>query len=150
MKKISELTEEEGKEILNYVFPDEDYIYKGLSFEPVKSERGGEYVTMDGSSIIGIRFIGGMNNDGMVLHFNHTKVVLWLYQHGYDIGELLEENAYMSEMESDFESFAFEVEWMSKGEGGFKDRVKHNWNLDYVKNKCKELVEKYYYKDYKC
>jgi len=40
----------------------------------------------------------------------------------------------------------FEVEQMSKGEDRFG--YNENWNLDYVKKKCKELIETYYYKDY--
>jgi hypothetical protein len=51
-------------------------------------------------------------------------------------------------MERDFENFAFGIEWMSKGEEGFKDGFKQNWTLDYVKKRCRELLEKYYYKDY--
>lgn len=148
-KKISELTIDEAKEILDFVYPDGDHFNVGLSFEPVKSEDGkGQRITMGGRSIIGITYRGGINNDGIILHFDHSKVVLWLYKNGYDIQTFLEENAYMSEMESDFENFAFEVEQMSKGEDGFRDGYKQNWTLDYVKKKCKELVETYYYKDY--
>lgn len=148
-KKINELTIDDAKEILDFVYPDGDHFNVDLSFEPVKSEDGkGQRITMGGRSIIGITFIGGINNDRMILHFDHSKVVLWLYQHDYEVEELLKENAYMSEMESDFENFAFEVEWLAKGEAGFRDGYKQNWTLDYVKKKCKELVETYYYKDY--
>jgi hypothetical protein len=54
----------------------------------------------------------------------------------------------MSEMESDFENFAFEIEWMAKGDEDFNNGYKQNWTLDYVKKKCKELLENYYYKNY--
>jgi hypothetical protein len=148
-KKISELTIDETKDILDFVYPDGDHFNVGLSFEPVKSEDGkGQRITMGGRSIIGITYRRGINNDGMILHFDHSKVVLWLYKNGYDVESLLEENAYMSEMESDFENFAFKVEQMSKGEDGFREGYKQNWTLDYVKKKCKELIETYYYKDY--
>jgi len=43
---------------------------------------------------------------------------------------------------------AFAIEWMSKGEEGFKDGFKQNWTLEYVTKKCRELLDKYYYKDY--
>jgi len=148
-KKISELTIGEAKEILDFVYPDGDHFNVELSFEPVKSEYGkGKRITIGGRSIIGITFRGGVNNDGMILHFDHSKVVLWLYKNHYDVESLLEENAYMSEMESDFGNFAFEVEQMSKGEDCFREGYKQNWTLDYVKKKCKELVERYCYKDY--
>lgn len=148
-KKINELTIVEAKEIIDFVYPDEDNFNVDLSFEPVKQEYGrSQRITMGGRSIIGIIYTGGINNDNKILYFDHTKVVLWLYRNGYDVEELLEENAYMSEMESDFENFAFEVELMSKGEEAFKDGYKQNWTLNYVKKKCKELIVKYYYKDY--
>lgn len=144
-KPITDLSIEEANEILDFVYPGDDHTNIRLSFIPVKCENG-EKITMGGRSIVGITYRGGINNDGMVLHFDNSKAVLWLYQNGYEIEELLNENICMSEMQSDFSNFAQEVELMSIGEDGFKDGYKHNWNLDYVKKKCKELLEKYYYK----
>ena len=144
----SELTEDEAKQILEFAYPkDKDNWFRKLSFEPKITEDGRQQVTFGMRPIIGIEYHNGQDN--CILHFDNTKVVLWLYKNGYDITNLLEVNASFSEMEKDFENFAFEVEWMAKGDEGFRDDVKHNWTLDYVKKKCKELVEKYYYKDYK-
>ena len=147
-KNIKELTEDEAKQILEFAYPkDKDNWFRKLSFEPKITEDGRQQVTFGMRPIIGIEYHNGQDN--CILHFDNTKVVLWLYKNGYDITNLLEVNASFSEMEKDSENFAFEVEWMAKGDEGFRDDVKHNWTLDYVKKKCKELVEKYYYKDYK-
>ena len=147
MKNIKELTEDEAKDILKFVYPNEKYYwFKKLSFEPVITEDGKQQVTFGMRPIIGIEFHDGQDN--CILHFDNTKVVLWLYKNGYDITELLEANSYLSQMEKDFEIFAFAIEWMSKGEEGFKDGFKQNWTLEYVTKKCRELLDKYYYKDY--
>lgn len=146
-KNIKELTEEEGREILEFVFPKEkDFHFMDLSFEPEINEDGTQNVTFGMRSIIGIKFHNGQDN--CILHFDNSKVVLWLYKNDYDILEFLEANSHLSQMELDFENFAFGVEWLSKGEEGFREHVKHNWTLDYVKKRCKELLEKYYYKNY--
>jgi len=148
MKKIEELTEVEAEEILKFVYPDEKYnTFMKISLEPHIAEGGGQYITFGGRSIIGIEFHNGQ--DRCILHFDNTKVVLWLYKNGYDITDLLEMNSHYSEMETDFENFSFAIEWMSKGEDGFKEGSKKNWTLEYVTKKCKELLERYYYKDYK-
>lgn len=148
MKKIEQLTEVEAKEILKFVYPDEKYNYfLELSLEPQKAEGGGQYITFGGRSIIGILFHNGQ--DKCILHFDNTKAVLWLYKNGYDIADLLEINSHYSEMEMDFENFAYSIEWMAKGEEGFRKGSKQNWTLEYVTKKCKELLERYYYKDYK-
>jgi hypothetical protein len=147
MKDIKELTEEEAKQILDFVYPEDNYWFQKVSFEPKILENGSQQVTFDMRPIIGIEFHNGQDN--CILYFDNSKVVLWLYKNGYDITNLLENNSYFSEMERDFENFAFSIEWMSKGEEGFREGHEHKWTLDYVKKKCKELVEKYYYKDYK-
>ena len=147
MKNIKELTEEEAKEILKFVYPnDEKNWFKKLSFEPVITEDGKQYITFGMRPIIGIEFHNGQDN--CILHFDNSKVVLWLYKNGYDITELLEANSYFSQMERDFENFAFAIEHMSKGEEGFRDGYKQNWTLEYVTKKCRELLDEYYYKDY--
>lgn len=146
-KQIKELTEDEGREILKFVFPNEsDYRYTNLSLEPVIGENGKQQVSFSIRPLVGIMFHNGQ--DRCILHFDNTKAVLWLYNNGFDIQELLECNKHFSEMESDFENFAFAVEWMGKGEEGFKSGNEHKWTLDYVKARCKEMVENYYYKDY--
>jgi hypothetical protein len=146
-KNIKELSEDEAKEILKFVYPNDEYNwFKKLSFEPVITENGKQQITFGGRSIIGIEFHNGQDN--CILHFDNTKAVLWFYKNGYDITELLEANSYLSQMEKDFENFAFAIEWMSKGEEGFKDGFKQNWTLEYVTKKCRELLDKYYYKDY--
>jgi hypothetical protein len=146
-KSIKELTEDEAKKILEFAYPkDKDNWFRKLSFEPKITEDGKQQVTFGMRSIIGIEYHNGQDN--CILHFDNTKVVLWLYKNGYDVTELLKANSYLSEMEKDFENFAFAITWMAKGEECFRDDVKQNWTLDYVKKNCKELVDKYYYKNY--
>jgi hypothetical protein len=147
MKNIKKLTEDEAKEILKFVYPDDDdYWFQKLSFKPVITEDGKQQISFGGRPLIGIEFHNGQDN--CILHFDNSKAVLWLYKNGYDITELLEANSYFSQMEQDFQNFAFGVEWMSKGDEGFRESVKQNWTLDYVKKRCQELLEQYYYKDY--
>ena len=74
MKNIKELTEEEAKEILKFVYPnDENYWFKKLSFEPVITEDGKQQITFGGRSIIGIEFHDGQDN--CILHFDNSKAV---------------------------------------------------------------------------
>lgn len=155
MKNIKELTEKEAMEILESVYPGKtnlsspksyEYWVTGISFEPVKAEGGGQYVTFGMRSIIGIKYHNGQDN--CILHFDNTKVVLWLYKNGYDIQEFLESNSHFSQMENDFENFAYAVYCLGKGEEMFREDKKQNWTLDYVKKKCNELYTEYYLKDY--
>src|ERR1035437_3072833 len=124
-KNIKELTEDEAKQILEFVYPNKDNLFRELSFEPKITEDGRQQVTLGMRSIIGIEYHNGQ--DGCIIHFDNTKVVLWLYKNGYDITQLLETNSYLSEMETDFENFAYEIDWLSKGEEGFREDVKQNW-----------------------
>lgn len=153
MKNIRQLTDIEGKEILNYVYPHDENdhnswkIYRNLSFEHKINVDGSQQVTFSMNPIIGIVY-NNSHNDTCVLHFNHAKVILWLYNNGYDIKELLEENKYLSDIELDFNNLLDDVLWLSKGEKGFSKENEHLWTLEYVKDKCKKLIEKYIYKDY--
>jgi hypothetical protein len=142
-KNINELTLNEAKQILNFVYPNNKHYNIKLCFNSEDNR-----LTMGLRPVIGITYNNGVTNDGMVLHFDNTKVLLWLYKNNYDITNMLEENAYMSEMEDDFENLAFAVHDMSKGEEAFKGEDRDMWTLEYVKNKCKELVDEYFYKDY--
>lgn len=136
-KNIRELTELEAKEILLFVFgQDKEADFMSLSFDVHPGPNGeGQYITFDGRSIIGIEYHNGQ--DRCILHFDNTKCVLWLYKHGYDITELLEKNAYMSEMEKDFSNMAFGIYQMIHG----------RFEKDH-KKRCEELYNKYYIKDY--
>lgn len=148
MKNIKELTEKEGKQILKFVYPNnKDNYFVGLSFEPVIEEDGSQQITFGCRPVVGIKYHNG--HDNCILHFDDTKVVLWLYKNGYDITDFLEVNSVYSEMQNDFENFAYGIDTLSKGEDSFKEEAKKNWTLDYMKNKCKELLDKYYYKDLK-
>lgn len=146
MKNIKELTENEAKQILEFVFPNNKYIYfKHISFEPKMTDKG-QQVTFNMMPIIGIEYHNGQDN--CILHFENTKVVLWLYKNGFDITEFLETNSYFTEMESNFDTFAMSISWMAKGKNGFKKENEHLWTLEYVQSKCKELLNKYFYIDY--
>jgi hypothetical protein len=147
MKNIKELTEQEAIEILTFVYPKYDKSdFMSIKHEPTITEDGMQQITFGGRSIIGIEYHNGQ--DRCILHFDNTKVVLWLYKNGFDITDLLETNAYMSEMENDFSNAMFEVMWLAKGEEGFKPEVRHRWTLDYVKKKCTDIYDKYFIKDY--
>jgi len=108
-KPISELTEEEAKEILDFVFPDNKYrFFTGLSFEPVLDSDGKQQVTFSGfRPIVGILYHDGRDN--CILHFDNTMVVLWLYQHDYDITEQLITNQDLSTMERKFDYMVSDI-----------------------------------------
>lgn len=145
MKNIKELTEKEGEEILEFVYPNNELnLFMGINFEP-KLENGELQLTFDLLPIIGILYHNGLDN--CILYFDNTKVVLWLYRNGYDITKMLEANSYMSEAEKDFDNFSAEISWMAKGEKGFRNGYEKNWTLDYVIKKCEKLLDEYYYKD---
>jgi hypothetical protein len=146
MKNIRELTEDEAKELLNFVYPNNKYIsFLCISFEPKMTDKG-QQVTFNMMPIIGIEYHNGQ--DRCILHFEDTKVVLWLYKNGYDITELLETNSYFSEMESNFDTLAMSLSFLVKGKNGLKKEVEHLFTLEYVQSKCKELLDKYFYIDY--
>lgn len=147
-KEIKELTEDEARKIFEYVFKGKDYTFKCLTLDkPQADENGMVQITFGGRIPIGIEYWNSYP-DLCVLHLDNTKAIKCLYEMGYDIQEFLEMNEYMSEMENDFVSLTFAVEDLSKGEEIFRDGYKHNWTLDYVKNKCKELLQKYCFKNY--
>lgn len=145
-KSISELTQEEAKSILEFVYPNSDYVFLKLEFTPEKNKDGSIALTFNLEPVVGILYYNGQ--DRCVLHFYNSKVVLWLYQNNYDIEEYLTRNKYFSEMEQNFENFGFGVSMLSKGEEPFKKNDAHYFTLDYVKTRCKELLEKYLYCDY--
>lgn len=88
-KSITELTEQEAKEILEFVYPDNKYLFfTGLCFEPVLDSNGMQELTFSGfQPIVGILYHDGRDN--CILHFDNTKVILWLYQHDYNINDQL-------------------------------------------------------------
>ena len=147
MKSIKELTESEAIELLSFVYPKygKDDFWS-IRYERELKEDGGEYITFGGRSIIGIEYHNGQ--DRCILHFENTKAVLWLYKNGYDITEMLEANAYMTQMENYFSSAMAEISYMSKGEEGFREGFEQNWTLEYVKKKCKDIFERYYLADW--
>lgn len=138
MKKINELTEDQAKEIIEFVYPDKGYFLQGLSFEPEFNKEGHEHVTFGMRSQIGILYHS--DQDKCILHFDDTKVVLWLYNNGFDIKEILEMNDYMSEMENDFDNAMFEVHFTLEHWG--------KYNMKKLEKKFKKIVEEYYSKDY--
>jgi hypothetical protein len=147
MKDIKEISKEEAIELLSFVYPKYDEnSFINIHHDWIKTEDGHLIIPFSGGSTIGVEYHNGQ--DRCILPFNNSKSVLWLYKKGFDITSLLEENSYFSNMEYSFSNFAIEVEVMSKGEESFRDGYKQNWTLEYVMNKCKNLLQKYYYVDY--
>lgn len=146
MKQINQLTEAEAKEILKFVYPNKDYDYMGLQFTPVIDKNGSMQVTFNIEPIVGILYHNGQ--DRCVLHFYNSKVVLWLYRNQYDIEKLLIHNQYFSQMEQNFDNMAFVISMLSKGDNPYESGDKEHFTIDYVKSRCKEIIEKYWYSDY--
>jgi len=144
MKNIREITKEECEEALEYVYPGKNYYYTGISHDMVIDEQGRQQLMLSGRSIIGIRYHNGQDN--AVLHFDNTKLLVWLYKNGYDISEQLEVNSEMSEDEHGVSMMAFGMLSLAKGIDGFREGYKQNWTLEYVQKKCISLLDKWYYK----
>ena len=155
MKKISELTNKEAEEILEYVYPGKtplsnpkkyEYWLDKLYLEPL-IENGQMRVGFDMRPIVGIGYRNNMG-DRCRIHFDNIKVISWLYQHGYDITEELKQNEYLNEFENDMDNASFELYYLSLGEEGFSEESKHNCTKEYYIEKLKELLTKYFYKNY--
>lgn len=147
LKSIKDLTKEDAKAILAFVYADKDEndrYFIDISHEPHINEDGKQHITFGGRSIIGIQYHNGQ--DRCILHFDNTKAILWLYKNGYDILEQLEDNQEMSSEEIDFDNLAFVMYQFSLGDEAFKPEVKHNWTVEYVQRRAKEAYEKYYLK----
>lgn len=146
MKKIEDLTNEQGKEILKFVFPTKDYYFKNISFNPkFNDDKTGQFVTFNGRSIIGIEYHD--DQDNCILHFDDTRVVLWLYKNNFDIIEQLETNKNMSQIEIDFDNMAFAIHWLSKVNEIVKEDLQKNLTTEYYIKECKRIYNDYYLKD---
>ncbi len=89
MKNIRELTNDDAVAILTEL--EKDWVFDKLSFDPIINEKGEQQLTFSGSSIIGICYRSGPNLDGYIKHFSDLKVMKWLYQHNFDIEELIQD-----------------------------------------------------------
>lgn len=146
MKNIIELSDDEAKEILKFVYPNDANIsFIGVSHESKITPEGRERLTFDFRPIIGIEFHNGQDN--CVLHFDNSRVVLWLYKNGYDILNFLENNVNHTQELYDFENFAFIVELLSSGEYTLPDGKRDVWTSANVMKTCSYALKKYYYKD---
>lgn len=146
-KNLRELTENEAKEILEFVYPKKDYWFTGLSFEPIVDEQGRQQMTFGFRSIIGIKFHDGQDN--CILHFDNTKAVLWLYKNGYEIEELLEENKHLTQMETQFDNFAFEIHFpLYKTEKDLSEGKPDTYNYEKIIKNIDYCYKRYYLKDY--
>ncbi len=141
-KNIKELTENEAKEILKFVYPEnKDNYFTKLSLEPVISEDGKQRVTFDLRPLVGIEYYNGQDN--CILHFDNTRAVLWLYKNGYDITEMLEANSHLSELENDFDMFSFAIYRLTDKQSKISKDQEHLFTLEYVIEELKRLVFKH-------
>lgn len=135
-KNIKDLTENEAKEIFEFSIDDKDCYFEGVSHESAVDEDGSRRVTLEMRPIIGIKY-RNHSGDGCILHFDNTRVVLWLYRNGYDIEEQLECNKDLSKIETDLENLSFSIYWHCN------ENNKHS--LESLKKQMLESIDKYYY-----
>jgi hypothetical protein len=146
MKKITELTEKEGKEIFEFVYPPMDekfehYSYQNLKFEPTINKDGSQQITFGFRPIIGI--MGHNGQDRTILHFDNTKVVLWLYKNGYDISDLLKINSGFSDMEDELFSMKSAIYSLNRKREYIPEDKKHLFTLEYVLKELERIEAKY-------
>lgn len=153
-KDIKRLSNDDAKQIFEYVFPPSNdryrhYTFTDVSLEAVLTENG-QQVSLGLRPLVGINYHNGQ--DRCILHFDNTKVVSWLYENGYDIKDLLDGNEHLSEMEGDFENFSFAIHWLAecleKRDPVIEERTKFQYTFEYVIKQLRKFNEKYYYKDY--
>lgn len=148
-KDVKELTEDEAKEILELVYPDDETVWFDKIYieEPKPDKDGRRQVTFGFRPIIGIAFKCGINHDGAILHFDDTRVVNWLYKNGYEVGELLEMNKNLSKLEIDIENLAYAISWHCKANPKFlKEKGKEDYyTLEKTRELLIEAANRYYY-----
>lgn len=143
MKKITELTEEEAKEILKFVYPERDVWYNGLQLEPKVNEDGSQQVTFQMRPIVGIIYFNEYN-DRCVLHFDNHKTIFWLYKNGYDVLALLEDVQDDTKEISKLEDIIFGFIWIKER---FKKATivqKKNFTPEYIISEIERLENEYY------
>jgi len=152
-KPLTELTHKDGERIFEFYFPGKtplfdpksyDYWFTEIRHESIVDEYGMRQISLSsGRPIIGIMGKGGLNCDNILLHFDDPKVMLWLYQNGFDIEEQLKENVGMFEDREALEHLVQGILQFSKGEDAFADTHKHNCTREFYINESKKLIEQY-------
>lgn len=144
-KDIKELTNKEGEEIFNIVYPKDKnphHSYTCVGHERIYREDGHEKITFGFRSCIGI--FGHNGQDNIIIPFNDTKVVLWLYNNGYEIGELLEENKFNTEVLDNackMHSSIHRLHWLKDV---IKPEYKDKFTLEYVLDELKRIDQKWW------
>lgn len=145
-KDIKELTNDEAKEIFDYVNTDEYAYFEALITEPEIDNEGNIRVTLGLRPAVGIYYRNG-SGDGCLLHFDHTGVISWLYNNNYEIGVLLENNKYLSNIEEDIDNLAFAIHWQCKGkpENLLQTIGVDSVTLDKTREELLKAADRYYY-----
>ncbi len=100
MKKLTELTKEDGIAIITYLYPNNDNFWF-ISFKLETSQA--EVINEDGKnlypvnySVLGITYQTSQG-DNRLASFTDIQLVSWLYSHGFDISQLIHqcENQYV-------------------------------------------------------
>ena len=129
---INTITEDECREILKFVYPDEDNFFVDI----IRS-------TKNPKECISIKYLNDIT-DGCRLDFTNTKCVQWLYEHNYEIGALLKENAYFSQQEIDYDNKMYSISCLLLK----KDLTETPLMSDYVRSSLQEILDKYYNEEY--
>lgn len=149
MRTIRDLTEQEAKEILAYVYPTNDYWFTGLSFDPVVTPDGRQQITFGGRSIIGIKYHNGQDN--CILHFDNTKIINWLYKHGFDISEQLQDIENLTDRYEKVSSLTSEFAFITSYENIIETRKKNGlapataeYNFEFVQKQLTKLTDRWF------
>ena len=136
-KSIIKLSNKEAEEIVKYCFPDSNLYFKGITHsEDIKPNEDGSFrVTMGGRLPVGIHYINDYP-DNCILHFDNPKVVSWLYQHNYEVGDLLKENEDYIDIERWEEKFSYFAHQLSTNNEGKKSFETLEEVINYAKKLC--------------
>ena len=129
MKEIKEITEQDCREILKYVFKDCNYSYHG--FKDIDDEY--------------FKYILYNNGQDMcLLYDDDTRVINWLYENDFDITYQLKSIKDLSAIQMEVDDLIGDLLTLSLGTKNMKSEYHKNFTMEYILNKCYDIFDKYF------
>lgn len=130
-KSLKDITENECKQILKDVLSNEETHFNQL------------YFYKDGTTRWLIIYTN-IDQDICEIGYDDTRVILWLYNHEYDITICLQSIENLSLYGILIDNLMTDLGLLSQGVKIIKKEYHKNFTMEYVLNKCSEIYEKYW------
>lgn len=89
MKSLNQLTDNDAREILASLFPNEDIMFDSIILEPI-IENNSFQITFTGQPVMYcIKYRFGFNLDGACVFLDHPMVIDWLNKNNFDTKQLV-------------------------------------------------------------